>query len=49
MTDEEKIEELENLIEDILVTLEEANGSTYNSHLKNKIEEYRNEMEKILK
>jgi hypothetical protein len=49
MTDQEKIKELENLIESILVTLEWANGSTYNSHLKNKIEEYRNEMEKILK
>lgn len=48
MTTEQKFNELQNLIETILFTLEYANGSIYNPHLNDAIEEYRNEMKSII-
>lgn len=46
--DQEKIKELETLIESILETLDYANGDTYDPHIKHQIRLYRNEMRSII-
>lgn len=48
MNDQEKIKQLETLIESILVTLDYGNGSLYNPHMMDAIEEYRSEMRVII-
>ena len=46
--DQEKIKELETLIESILETLDYENGNRYNPHIKDEIEAYRNDMRDII-
>ena len=48
MNDQEKIKQLETLIESILFTLDYANGSLYNPDMNDAIEEYRSEMRVII-
>jgi hypothetical protein len=48
MNDQEKIKQLETLIESILFTLDCANGSMYNPHMNDAIEEYKSEMRDII-
>jgi len=48
MNDQEKIKQLETLIESILETLEYAKGSLYNPHTNDAIEDYTKEMRNII-
>jgi hypothetical protein len=48
MNDQQKIKELETLIESILLTLEYANGDTYNPQIVHQIQFYKSEVRYII-